>query len=237
MNIIITGASRGIGYQTALRFAGDKDNTILVLSRNEEKLKELRRECQEVHPGSRLMILPFDLENLQGIEEELRERVLKQFDTLDILINNAGLLVNKPVTQMLAEDANRMMTVNFIAPMFLVRSLMPLLEKAGGAHVVNIGSMAGVQGSKKFGGLSAYSASKAAIHILTECLAEEFKGTGVHFNALALGSVQTEMLAEAFPGLKAPLRDSEMADFIMDFAVIGQKYFNGKILPVAMSTP
>lgn len=237
MNIIITGASRGIGYKTALKFAGDGNNTVLALSRNEKNLKNLRQECQDANPGSSLQILPYDLENLEGIAGELREKILEYFDTLDILINNAGLLIKKPVMKLLAEDAGRMMTVNYIAPMILVRSLMPLMEKAGGAHVVNIGSMAGMQGSKKFPGLSAYSASKAAIHILTECLATEFKESGVRFNALALGSVQTEMLAEAFPGLEAPLRDSEMADFIMDFALNGQKYFNGKTLPVAIAAP
>jgi NAD(P)-dependent dehydrogenase (short-subunit alcohol dehydrogenase family) len=72
---------------------------------------------------------------------------------------------------------------------------------------------------------------------LTECLAEEFKEKNIAFNCLALGAVQTEMLVEAFPGYKAPLTAEEMAEFIMSFSLDGQKYLNGKIIPVSMSTP
>jgi NAD(P)-dependent dehydrogenase (short-subunit alcohol dehydrogenase family) len=106
-----------------------------------------------------------------------------------------------------------------------------------GSHIINISSMGGFQGSSKYRGLSYYSASKAAIACLSECLAEEFSESGIRVNCLALGSVQTEMLAEAFPGYKAPVDASEMAHFISDFALNGSKYFNGKIIPVAINNP
>ncbi len=237
MNIIVTGASRGIGYEVARKFAAGKNNNVLVISRNKERLMALKQKCLEVSPEAKLLVLPFDLENLEGIEGDLRDNIFKHFSSLDVLINNAGLLIKKPVMDLTAGDVNRMMTVNFLAPMVMVQALMPLLEKAGGSHVVNIGSMAGVQGCKKFPGLSAYSASKAAVHVLTECLAEEFKDSSVRFNALAFGVVQTEMLAEAFPGLEAPLKASAMAAFVQEFALNGQRYFNGKTLPVSISTP
>ena len=105
------------------------------------------------------------------------------------------------------------------------------------SHIVNIGSMGGFQGSAKFKGLSLYSAAKGAVAVLTESMAEEFKERGIKVNALALGAVQTEMLASAFPGYKAPLTAGQMAEFIADFALNGHKYFNGKILPVSLSTP
>ncbi len=233
----MTGASRGIGYHVARNFACGKESTVLALSRNEEGLKALEQECLVTCPGSNIIILPYDLENLEGIGSELPGLVGRHFGSVDILVNNAGLLIKKPVMEMDPADAVRMMTVNFLVPMLLVRSLMPLLEKASHAHVVSIGSMAGVQGARKFPGLSAYSASKAAVHVLTECLAAEFGNGTIRFNTLALGSVRTEMLAEAFPGLEAPLEPSEMAGFIVDFARDGWKYFNGKTLPVAVSTP
>ena len=237
MNIIVTGASRGIGYEVARKFALDKDNTVLVISRNEKKLKELEKQCLSENPECRLILLPFDLENIDGIEAELRQQISGYFDSLDVLVNNAGLLIKEPIMKLDPSDAQRMMTVNFIVPLVLIRSLMPLLELGNSPHVVNIGSMAGVQGGKKFPGLSAYSASKAAVHILTECLAAEFTESSVRFNSLALGAVQTDMLEEAFPGIKTPLEASEMADFVKDFATNGQRYFNGKTLPVALSTP
>jgi NAD(P)-dependent dehydrogenase (short-subunit alcohol dehydrogenase family) len=103
--------------------------------------------------------------------------------------------------------------------------------------VVNISSMGGLATTVKFPGLAAYSSSKGAVNILTELLAEEFKESGPAFNALALGAVQTEMLEEAFPGLQAPLSAVEMATYVLEFALTGQQYFNGKILPVSSSTP
>jgi len=236
MNIIVTGASRGIGYEVARKFSVDKDNTVLVISRNKAGLADLKQKCIEAKHGSGIHLLPFDLENLEGIEGELKHKILDHFDSLDILINNAGLLIKKTVMELAPAEVYRMMTVNYLSPMILVRTLLPLLEKAEKAHVVNIGSMAGVQGVSKFPGLSAYSSSKAAIHVLTECLTAELINTGIHFNSLALGVVQTEMLDEAFPGLKAPLEAGDMADFIKDFAINGKRYFNGKILPVELSS-
>jgi NAD(P)-dependent dehydrogenase (short-subunit alcohol dehydrogenase family) len=97
--------------------------------------------------------------------------------------------------------------------------------------------MGGFQGSSKYPGLSYYSASKAAIACLSECLAVEFAESGIRVNCLALGAVQTEMFAEAFPGYKAPVNATEMAEFVSYFAVNGQKFFNGKIIPVAVNNP
>jgi len=82
-----------------------------------------------------------------------------------------------------------------------------------------------------------YAASKGALAILTECMAEELKGRNIKANCLALGAVQTEMLAEAFPGYEAPVKPNEMASFIKNFALNGHHVYNGKILPVSLSTP
>jgi NAD(P)-dependent dehydrogenase (short-subunit alcohol dehydrogenase family) len=97
--------------------------------------------------------------------------------------------------------------------------------------------MGGVQGSLKFPGLSAYSSSKGAVITMTELWAEEFKETGPLFNVLALGAVQTEMLEEAFPGYQAPTTALEMATYIKDFSLTGNKLYNGKLLQVSSSTP
>jgi len=85
--------------------------------------------------------------------------------------------------------------------------------------------------------MSLYSASKGALAILTESLAEELKEQNIRVNALALGAVQTEMLEEAFPGYQAAVTAEEMADFITDFALKAHSYINGKIIPVSLSTP
>jgi NAD(P)-dependent dehydrogenase (short-subunit alcohol dehydrogenase family) len=97
--------------------------------------------------------------------------------------------------------------------------------------------MGGYQGASKFPGLSAYSSSKGALANLSECLAEEFKEDGIKVNCLALGAVQTEMLEAAFPGFQAPVSPVQMACHILNFAESGHTVYNGKVLPVSVSTP
>jgi NAD(P)-dependent dehydrogenase (short-subunit alcohol dehydrogenase family) len=158
-----------------------------------------------------------------------------RIDCVDVLINIAGRLVLEDFMDFEEEEARKIMEVNFFGPASVIRHTKPLMPK--GAHIVNISSMGGFQGSSKYRGLSYYSASKAAIACLSECLAGEFSESGISVNCLALGSVNTEMLAEAFPGYKAPVNAREMAEFIADFALNGNRFFNGKILPVAITNP
>jgi NAD(P)-dependent dehydrogenase (short-subunit alcohol dehydrogenase family) len=161
--------------------------------------------------------------------------ILKRMNKIDILVNNAGLLIHKPFELMEEADFDQMFQANVKSAFKLTKCLFPYFSE--NAHIVNIGSMGGFQGSMKFPGLSLYSASKGALAILTECLAEEFKERKIKVNCLALGSAQTEMLDEAFPGYRAPLSAIEMATFITDFSLNGHRWFNGKILPVSVVTP
>jgi NAD(P)-dependent dehydrogenase (short-subunit alcohol dehydrogenase family) len=231
MNIVVTGASRGIGFDVALRLS--EGHRVLALSRSLEGLERLRQAAPSVQA------LPFDL---TGPLDGAVEAIGKQLGTVDVLVNNAGALLHKPFEQLAPADWRAMFEVNAIGPARLIQALLPLLSAPartapGPAHVVNIGSMGGFQGSSKFPGLAAYSASKAALANLTECLAEELKHRNMAVNCLALGAVQTEMLEQAFPGYQAPLSSGQMAEFVAQFALTGQQFFNGKILPVSLSTP
>lgn len=224
-NIIITGTSRGIGFELAQLFA--KNNyQVLALSRNIAPLDKL------------------DLKNITAISVDLSAEndlkkvtdfVDKNWKQVDILINNAGKLINKPFGDLTSEDFLEVYKVNVFAVAELTRVLIPYLKK--GSHVLNISSIGGIQGSMKFPGLAAYSSSKGALLTLTEVLAEEYKEQQISFNALALGAVQTEMLDEAFPGYKASVSAEEMADYIYNFALTGNKFYNGKILQVSSTTP
>jgi NAD(P)-dependent dehydrogenase (short-subunit alcohol dehydrogenase family) len=152
------------------------------------------------------------------------------------LINNAGLLINKPFRELSPEDWQAMFAVNVFGVAEMIRALLPVFTNDGG-HILNVGSMGGFQGSAKFPGLSAYSASKAALASLTECLAEELKNDKIAVNCLALGAVQTEMLETAFPGFQAPVSSEEMGRLLAWFIRQGHTFFNGKVLPVSVSTP
>ena len=144
-------------------------------------------------------------------------------------------LINIPFSQSTFETFESVYKVNVFGLAELTRQLLPVINARG--HVVNITSMGGVQGSSKFAGLAAYSSSKGAVITLTELLAEEFKETGPSFNALAFGAVQTEMLEEAFPGYIAPLSADQMGAYLLNFALTGHQFFNGKVLPVSSGTP
>ena len=234
MNIIVTGASKGIGKELVKLFAQEKGNNIVAISRNKTLLDELKRECEIFSAGSKVFSFPFDL--VAGdIANGLIPNVKKAIPSVDILINNAGYLVNKPFENLTGEDFDQLFSVNVKSTFMLVQALLPLFKS--NSHIVNISSMGGYQGSMKFPGLSLYSASKGALAILSESMAEEFKEEKIKVNCLALGAVQTEMLSKAFPGYEAPLQPDEMAGFIKNFAATGHHVFNGKILPVSISTP
>jgi short-subunit dehydrogenase len=224
-NVIITGSSRGIGYDLAKIFASNGHN-VLALSRNTAPIKALD------HPN--ISFFPFDICNKEDLSQ-LRNFLDTQWSSVDILINNAGKLLNKSFLETTTEEFEEVYKVNVFGIAEITRIVIPRMNKEG--HVVSISSMGGVQGSMKFPGLAAYSSSKGAAITLTEILAEEFKATGPSFNVLALGAVQTEMLEEAFPGYEAPVSAPEMAAYIMDFALTGHKLYNGKLLQVSSSTP
>lgn len=224
-NIIITGTSRGIGIELA-KFFTDAGHNVLALSRNVVPIQELSlKNCES---------FPFDITKASDIEK-VSAYIKAHWSQVDVLINNSGLLVNELFSEINIQDFRRVYEVNVFGVAAITQAVIPFMKKEG--HVVTISSIGGIQGSLKFPGLSAYSSSKGAVITLSELLAEEFKEKGPSFNVLALGAVQTEMLEEAFPGYKAPLSADEMASYIYDFALTGNRFYNGKTLQVSSSTP
>lgn len=221
--IVITGASRGIGFALT-QLALQEGHRIYALSRNIQPLKK----------SERLYPYRIDLSEEQSLPI-FAEQLQKEGIKIDALIHNAGMLLNKPFSETTTADFESIYRVNVFGLAALTRLLLPSIEPKG--HIVSISSIGGLTSSAKFPGLAAYSSSKGAVSILTELLAEEYKETGPAFNALALGAVQTEMLAQAFPGFQAPVTAEEMATYILKFALEGQQFFNGKVLPVSATTP
>ncbi len=230
--VVITGAARGIGYETAVTLANRYNCNVIALSRNEAALKKL---SSSVISGN-IIYLPFDFvaDKFSVLNDFLTAH---EITSIDALINNAGTLINKPFSEITVSDLEVSYRINVFAPYLLFQQLFARLKAAPEAHVVNISSMGGFQGVQKFAGLSAYSSSKAALVGLTECLAEELKETTIKMNCLCLGAVQTEMLNEAFPGYNAPVSAVQMAEFIAHFSLYSHQLMNGKIIPVALSTP
>lgn len=225
-NIIITGTSRGIGFEL-VDILSEMGHQVLALSRNKEPVKA--KNLKNVTSFS------FDITNAQDISKVAKFVTEKWNSSVDVLINNAGALLNKPFKDSTVEEFKEVYNVNVFGVVEITRKMLPFMNEA--SHVLNVSSMGGIQGSMKFPGLSAYSSSKGALITLTELLAEEFKENGPSFNVLALGAVQTEMLEEAFPGYEAPVSAKEMAAYIANFSLTGHQFYNGKIMQVSNSTP
>ena len=224
-NIVITGSSKGIGFELCRQFSANGHN-VLAISRTTGNLGSITSDT--------MIYISADITKENDLDV-VSQYIDEHWGHIDILINNAGKLINKPFEKLNTAEFMAVYKVNVFGVAALTKRMLKYLGK--GSHVVNISSIGGIPGTLKFPGLSAYSSSKGALGILTELLAEEYKSRHIHFNTLALGAVQTEMLEEAFPGYKAPLNAEEMATYIFDFALNGHRYFNGKTIPVSSSTP
>ena len=222
-NIIITGTSSGIGFELVNIFS-KKNHKVLALSRNNSNLRGLKLDGVDA--------IDFDLNHN---EYGKINKFLKKVEKIDILINNAGYLINKPFNETTLEDFQTVYSTNVFSVAMLIKNTIDFMDS--GSNVLNVSSIGGIQGSVKFPGLSAYSSSKGALNILTEMLAEEYKDRGIHFNSLALGSVQTKMLEKAFPNFTASTSASEMAEYIYNFSTKGYKLMNGKVISVSSTTP
>lgn len=226
--VFITGASRGIGEQTA-RSLAEQGHIVIAAARSHKKLKKLAAPFPD-------NIYPIKLDiTIEDSSKKVIELLESKNLRLDAIIHNAGLLINKPFEDQTLDDWQSQLNVNILGPVMLTKNLLPFLNKS--SHVLNISSMGGYQGSSKFPGLSAYSVSKGALSILTECLAVELAESDIACNCLCLGAVQTEMLEEAFPGMKAPVSSESMGDYIANFSINGHSFYNGKVLPVSLVDP
>ncbi|MEO8761068.1 MAG: SDR family oxidoreductase [Bacteroidia bacterium] len=225
MTVVITGASRGIGKELINFFLENKVKVIAITS-NVEKIK----------PQANLQVIATNFNTMDAVFATA-EKIKGLTNEISILINNAATLESKPFTEISVNDFENTYRINVEAPFFLTQQLVAIMGMTKTAHIVNISSIGGFIGSAKFAGLSAYSSSKGALSVLTECLAEELKDKNIRANCLCLGAVNTEMLKQAFPGYEAPLNPPQMAQYIGNFALTGHTYFNGKVLPVSVSTP
>ena len=218
--IVITGAGKGIGFETTKQLL--KDNfSVIAISRNTIQLNSIASK------------------NLQIIQGDLTseiDRIIEEIGMtkIDGLLNNAGIIIKKDIHSLTYDDFQSVFQTNVFVPFNL--SVRLLNNYNSGAHIINIGSMGGFENTLKFPEMVFYSSSKSALHCLSQCLAVEFKGLDVKVNCLSIGSVETEMVKIAFPGFQPPITSQTMSEFIAWFLVHGQKFMNGQIIPVALDS-
>jgi 3-oxoacyl-[acyl-carrier protein] reductase len=190
-NIIVTGASRGLGLAIASALANGGDRVIAV-ARSATAGLTAATAAGAHSGGGAIEFRPFDLTDTPGIADFV-SRVRKEFGPLYGLVNNAGLGTAGVLAMMRDTDIEQLMRLNVIAPLvlskYVVRAMM--LERAG--RIVNISSIVGSTG---YPGLSAYAASKAALVGFTRSLAREVGSLGITVNAVAPGFISTEMTAD-----------------------------------------
>jgi short-subunit dehydrogenase len=225
--VVIVGASRGIGKALVENFAKREEFEVFALSRNLGKMHK------DFGVLSSVKCFEFDLEKDVRVQAE---KLFSSIGKIDYLINNAGFLVNKPFEEITSQELQKSYQINLFGVFETVQSIIPFLNPEN-SHIVNISSMGGFQGSMKFAGLSVYSTSKAALCSFTELFSEEYKASTIAMNCLCLGSVQTEMLEEAFPGYKAPLNPKQVSEYISDFTINAHKFMRGKIIPLSLTNP
>lgn len=230
-NILITGASSGVGFATAKLFV-EQGHKVYALARNQEGLNQLANQTLKFK-GELIPIL-FDLTNFK--KKELLT-ALDNIECVDILINNAGIIVNKPFLSISEEELHAVTDINYIAVVKIIQVLHSKLKKSSAPHIVNIGSVGGITRTVKFPGLSTYSSSKGALSILSECLAEEFKEDNIKVNCLALGAVNTKMLKSAFPDYSAQVNPEQIANYVNNFSLYSSEVLNGQTQIISLTTP
>ena len=229
LSVCITGSGGGLGFELIHSFLRDTDVHVAAVTRNGAAL---RQKLKTVENNDRVSIIEADITTAAGREEVYN--ALKELPELGYFIHNAGKLVFKPFEEITETELKDIYSINVFAPFMLTQKLIPIMKCT---HTINISSIGGVGGSMKFAGLSAYSSSKAALNCLTEMWSEEFKDTDNVFNCLALGSVETEMFKTAFPGVSAASSTTNMAEYIVSFALDAPSVMRGKIISLSISNP
>ena len=187
--ILITGASKGIGKEIAISFAEEGANLILV-ARNSNDLQVLKDKLNNDYPNSRILIFNIDLSSEQGVSDLFKSIKENEIDNLDVVVNNAGIMIDFTLQQQKISKVFEMFNINLFSVMMICQySLKFFLKKRKGC-IINISSIIGTEGAA---GQSAYSASKAAIIGFSKSLSKELARVNIKVNVIAPGFIETEM--------------------------------------------
>jgi len=222
---VVTGASSGIGAACAAKLA-ERGARVAVFARSAEALRALVARHED-----RMLAVAGDVADEAAVAR-LFDETEARFGACDLLVNNAGMIDPKPLTETSADDWDRMFAVNVRGAFLCARRALPAMLAEGSGAIVNVASISGVVGPEKFPGYVSYCASKAAVISMTEALAVEVKGRGVRVNCVSPGSVDTKMWAEASGGAPADMTPDEVAETILFRASERSRPMNGQNLNV-----
>ncbi|MEO6890846.1 MAG: SDR family oxidoreductase [Ktedonobacteraceae bacterium] len=208
---IITGASRGVGRATARRLAREGASVVLF-SRSTAPLEEVAAEI--TREGGSALAISGDVSREADVRS-LFQRTMEAYGRVDILLNCAGIVALRPFVDMDVETWDHVLAVNLRGTFLSCLEAFRVMPGQGGGVIVNISSLSGVRGVEKFPGLSAYNVSKSGVASLSEILAVEGKPYNIRMCAVSPGAVDTEMLRQAAPHLKAGMTAEDMAEILL----------------------
>lgn len=190
-NVLITGASRGIGRSTALLFADKGFHVFLNCHKSIEELKQVQEEIEKHHPKA-VTLVPGNVGNPSDVRSIFGE-IYSHCDSLDVLINNAGIAHIGLLMDLTDEEWQQIIDTNLSSVFYCCREAVPKMVSKKSGRIINISSMWGTVGASCE---AAYSASKSGIHGLTRALAKELAPSGISVNAIACGVIDTVMNAQ-----------------------------------------
>ena len=214
--VMITGASSGIGLETALR-VGEAGGEVILVSRTREKLEEVAKQVEE--RGGTAHVHPADLSDLDDIER-MAEEVIDEHGGVDVLINNAGRSIRRSVERSYDRfhDYERTMQLNYFGALKLILALLPGMRERKSGHIINVSSIGVQTNTPRF---SAYVASKSALDAFSRCVAPECVADNVKFTTIYMPLVRTPMIAptdmyKAFPTLSPEEAGQMLCDAMID---------------------
>lgn len=236
-NIMITGCNRGIGYTTMLQFA-QKGANIIACVRN--ITDTLQKEWDELKQKYSINIYPltFDLSDEDSIRNAMKELYSLKIQ-VDVLVNNAGAAKFSSLMMTKIDDVKQIFQINYFSPIIITQYVVKLMAKKKNGCIILLSSVAGIDGSV---GNSAYGASKASIALLTKTLSKELGAYNIRVNAVAPGSIQTDMLDQidnnftqdmiSATALKRAGNTEEVANTICFLASDAASYITGQIIRI-----
>lgn len=208
-NAIITGGSRGIGFHTALNLAKEGVN-VAIMGRDEKALEEAKSEIAKT--GVEVIAISADVSNEAGVQSAVKEAGEK-FDSIDILINNAGIMGNGPFLESNTEDFEKMMQVNVFGMYHMLKAVLPGMVEQKSGDVVNIASVSGLRSGP---GGSLYSATKFAVVGMTEGLLKEMRPHNIRVSYLTPSAVNTSLIGNTKLDEDTMTQPEDIADIIVN---------------------
>lgn len=224
--VVITGAGRGVGRSTALLLAHSGAQVVL-LSRTQAQLDEVVAEITD--NGGHALAVTGDISREEDVQR-LFQRVKEAYGRVDVLINCAAIVAVKPFFELDTATWDQVIGINLRGTFLCCREAFRLMMHEQQGVIINISSLSGVKGVEKFPGMSAYNVSKSGIAGLTEILAVEGKPYNIRVCAVSPGAVDTDMLRQAAPHLKAGMTPPDLAEILLYLADDSGRMFSGSNL-------